>query len=83
MDIWQIVGTVGIVSTSAQLIPQVVKSVRTRQVNDLSIGLCIIVGLSALSWFIYGIHLGDVPLIIANFINLAGAIVLCGLKVSR
>jgi MtN3 and saliva related transmembrane protein len=83
MDPWQIVGTVGILSTSAQLIPQVIKSVRTRRVDDLSIGLSIIVGISALSWFVYGIHLRDVPLITANLINLIGALILFGLKVTR
>jgi len=81
MDIWQIVGILGIIFTSAQLFPQVVKSLRTRQVRDLSLGLSIIVGLSALCWLAYGIHLKDFAIIVANGINLAGALTLFFLKV--
>ena len=66
--------------TSVQLLPQVVKSLRTRQVRDLSLGLAVIVGLSALTWLLYGIHLRDAPLILANGMNLAGATVLGVLK---
>jgi MtN3 and saliva related transmembrane protein len=81
MNFWQILGTFGIVFTSAQLVPQVVKSLRTRSVGDLSIGLSVVVGMSALCWLIYGIHLKDVPLTIANGLNLIGAMILLGLKI--
>jgi MtN3 and saliva related transmembrane protein len=80
MDIWQIVGIMGIVFTSAQLLPQVIKSIRTRKVHDVSWGLGIIVGLSALTWLIYGAHIRDYAFIVANSINLAGATVILYLK---
>lgn len=81
MDTWQVIGGLGVVFTSAQLLPQVYKSLRTRQVRDLSMGLSVLVGLSALTWTLYGIHLRDVPLILANSINLGGALILFALKV--
>nr|MCK4930489.1 hypothetical protein [Nanoarchaeota archaeon] len=81
MDPWIIVATFAVIFTSLQLIPQVIKSLRTKKVRDLSIGLSIIVGLSAISWLAYGIHLKDFPLVIANIINLIGASILFTLKI--
>ena len=49
---------------------------RTVQVGD------VVVGLSALCWLAYGIHLKDFAIIVANGINLAGAIILLVLKLS-
>jgi MtN3 and saliva related transmembrane protein len=82
MDIWKVIGAVGVVLTSVQLVPQIVKSLRTRQVRDLSLGLSVVVGLCALTWLAYGIHLRDAPLIIANAVNLAGAALLTALKLA-
>lgn len=81
MDPWIIVATFAVIFTSLQLIPQVFKSLKTKQVRDLSMGLAIIVGLSAATWLAYGIHIKDVPLIIANSINLVGALILFTLKI--
>ena len=81
MDVWQMVGAMGVLVTSAQLLPQLYKSLKTRQVRDLSMGLCILVGSSAMIWTLYGIHLRDAPLIVANTINLIGAIILFVLKI--
>ncbi|MHB9070151.1 MAG: SemiSWEET family sugar transporter [Sedimentisphaerales bacterium] len=78
--IWEIVGGLGVVFTSAQLLPQMVKSLRTRQVRDISLGMCIIVGLSAISWLVYGLHLGDMPMVLANLINLCSAVILFLIK---
>ena len=80
IDIWEIVAGLGIIFTSTQLIPQVIKSLRTRQMRDISLGLSIVVGLSALCWFTYGIHLKNFALIIANGMSLAGALILFFLK---
>ena len=80
-DIWEIVACFGVIFTSAQLVPQVIKSLKTRHVRDLSLGLSVIVGLSALCWFAYGIHLKNIALVTANGINLFGAIILFYLKV--
>lgn len=77
---WAVVGGMGVVFTAAQLVPQIVKSLRTRQVRDLSLGTVVIVGLCALTWTAYGIHLRDAPLIIANSANLTGAAILLTLK---
>jgi MtN3 and saliva related transmembrane protein len=81
MDIWPLIGTLGVVFTSIQLFPQIYKSLKTKQVRDLSLGLCIIVASGSLTWLIYGIHLCDGPIIIANSLNFCGAAILFVLKI--
>jgi len=80
MEIWSVIGGLGVVFTSLQLVPQVIKSLRTRQVRDVSLGLSIVVGLSGVCWLAYGIHLGDAPLVTANGMNVIGALTLFVLK---
>ncbi len=83
MNVWIFVGICGVIFTSLQLVPQVIKSLRTRKVRDVSLGLSIIVGLSAISWLAYSIHLKDLPLAVANSINLVGAAILFILKIKN
>jgi len=66
--------------TSLQMIPQVIKSLKTRKLEDVSIGLVIIVSLSAITWMIYGLHLRDTAIVCTNAINLVGAAILLILK---
>ena len=80
MDIWHLVGALGVVFASLQLVPQVIKSLRTGRVRDLSLGLSVIVGCCGLTWLVYGLHLRDPALIIANALNLVGAVILTVLK---
>jgi MtN3 and saliva related transmembrane protein len=79
-DPWFILSIFAICFTSLQMVPQVIKSLRTRKLEDVSIGLAIIVSLSAITWLIYGLHLHDAAIVIANAINLAGAAILLFLK---
>ena len=81
MDLWKFVGILGVVTTSAQLFPQVIKSLRTRKVRDLSLGMSVAVALSGICWLSYGIHLNDYNIIIANTISMIAATILFFLKI--
>ena len=69
MDIWIIIATFAIILTSIQMIPQVIKTFNTKKVRDVSLWMIIIIMLGSLSWFSYGIHIEDKPVIIANTLN--------------
>ncbi len=70
MDCEQIIGILAGILTTVAVIPQIVKSIQTRNVNDVSpvmfLILCIGVGL----WTCYGILKKDFPIIITNAISL-------------
>ncbi len=47
-------------------LPQAIKTVRTRDVQSLSLSTYICLFFASLSWFSYGIYLGDIPLVATN-----------------
>ena len=52
--------------TTAAGIPQVVRAYRTRHTRDISIWQPVLLNIGMTLWLIYGLLLGDMPLIIAN-----------------
>lgn len=76
--------TIGLVAgtlTSIAAIPQVVKTLKTRHVRDISIWQPVFLAFGVALWMVYGILIGDVPLIVANIIPLLCNIVLTGMKI--
>ena len=68
---WYALGAVAAVLTSFAFVPQVVKMWRTRSVKDVS-PLTFIQFIAGVSlWAVYGIHLGDPVIIVANFVSLS------------
>jgi MtN3 and saliva related transmembrane protein len=52
--------------TTAAGIPQVVRAYRTKHTRDISIWQPVLLNVGMTLWLIYGIALGDMPLIVAN-----------------
>jgi len=78
--ITQIIGfSAAIVGTSLML-PQVIKSIKTKKVNDIAFGMLLLYFFNCLLWFIYGVLISSWPLIICNFIALIISIVQLALK---
>jgi MtN3 and saliva related transmembrane protein len=68
---WKIVGIIAAVCTTTGFIPQIIRGVRTKKLDDVSpvMYMLLIFGLSL--WLSYGIHLGDMIIIMANAAGLA------------
>jgi MtN3 and saliva related transmembrane protein len=76
--------TIGLVAgtlTSIAAIPQVIKTLKTRHVRDISIWQPLLLTAGVFLWMIYGILINDVPLIVANITPLICNVVLTGMKV--
>lgn len=69
-------GLAAAVCTTLAYLPQVVKTWRTRSTEDISLGMFAVMVLGLVFWLIYGLLLGDIPLILSNTatIVLAGTI---------
>jgi MtN3 and saliva related transmembrane protein len=63
----EIVGYAAAIVGTSMMLPQVVKSLRTKKVEDLSILMCILFFLNCVLWEFYGWLLGSWPVIVANF----------------
>jgi MtN3 and saliva related transmembrane protein len=68
---WKIVGIIAAVCTTTGFIPQIIRGVRTKKLEDISpiMYILLIIGLSL--WLSYGIHLGDMIIIGANAAGLS------------
>lgn len=57
-------------------VPQVVKTIRTKNVEGLSLVMFAILILAGILWIIYGVLLDSLPLIICNSINVIQSCIL-------
>lgn len=67
--------------TSVAAIPQVIKTLQTRHVRDISLWQPLLLALGVALWMVYGILINDLPLILANIIPLICNAILTGMKI--
>ncbi|MGE0155968.1 MAG: SemiSWEET family sugar transporter, partial [Geobacter sp.] len=60
------IGLIAGLLTSIASVPQVVKTWRSRHARDLSIWQPLLLSVGVALWLIYGMLIGDTPLILAN-----------------
>lgn len=65
----QLIGLVAATLTTFSFVPQVVKIWRTRRAEDISLPAFSIFATGVFLWLVYGILLGDLPLILANAVT--------------
>lgn len=81
MNITDIIGYAAAVIGTSLMLPQVIKSLKTKSVKDLSYLTLILYFFNCLLWGIYGFLIMAIPIIICNSIALAISIFQLGLKV--
>lgn len=67
--------------TSIAAFPQVIKTWRTKHVRDLSIWQPLLLSIGVALWMIYGMLIGDIPLIVANITPLLCNLFLTAMKI--
>lgn len=82
MEIASIIGLVAGTLTTFALLPQVIKTLKTKSTRDISLAMFSITTTGLALWLVYGILIGAVPVIIANSVSLplAITIIACKLK---
>ena len=76
---WYIVGIAAALLTTFGFVPQIIKMRRTKSSKDVSLTTLLQFSAGVTLWALYGIHLGDLIIIVANtvtLITLAVAVVL-------
>ena len=63
-DSLEILGYIAGALTTTSLLPQFVKSLKTKSTKDLSYGMILILFVGVFFWAIYGIYIGSMPVII-------------------
>ncbi len=77
-----IIGLIAAACTTLAFLPQAIKTWRTRSTADLSLPMFLLMTFGVALWMVYGLILGDWPLIIGNGLTLllSGSILYCKLR---
>lgn len=67
--LWKIIGIMASITVTCGFVPQIIKGIKTKKLDDVSPGMYALIIFGMIMWILYGIHLGD-PIIIAA--NVAG-----------
>ena len=65
-----IFGYFAAILTTAAFLPQLIKTLKTKQANDVSLTTLIMFIIGVLSWIFYGYKISSTPILIANLITL-------------
>ena len=65
-----IFGYIAAVLTTAAFLPQLIKTLKTKKADDVSLTTLIMFIIGVLSWIIYGYEISSKPILIANLITL-------------
>lgn len=76
-----IVGTLAAILTTTAMFPQALKIIRSRDVRSISLLMYITNTLGIVFWFIYGVLLSNVILIVTNIVAFIPAITIVVLKI--
>lgn len=81
MSVQELIGYAAAILTTVSFVPQAILTLRTRNVSGISLGMysCFTAGVAL--WLVFGISLGQWPLILANAITLALASVILWTKI--
>jgi MtN3 and saliva related transmembrane protein len=80
MDFITIIGLIAAVFTTVSLFPQLMKVWKTKSTKDISTGMFSLFCGGVFLWFIYGVLVGDVPIIFANSLAFVQAVAILALK---
>ncbi len=85
MDGWTYLAFVAGALTSTGYIPQIIKGIRTRRLDDVSIIMPAVLGFGMFLWLIYGVARLDYAIIVANIVGaaLTTTLVLMKLRIGR
>lgn len=81
MLLQELVGYAAATLTTASFVPQAWKTFRSRDVSGISLTMYSLFTTGVALWLIYGLALGEAPIIVANAITLALAMAVLVMKI--
>tara|TARA_B100000989_G_C19399384_1_gene409282 strand:- start:532 stop:801 length:270 start_codon:yes stop_codon:yes gene_type:complete len=68
MDV-EIFGYIAAILTTAAFLPQLIKTLKTKKADDVSLMTLIMFIIGVLCWIIYGYKISSIPILLANLIT--------------
>jgi MtN3 and saliva related transmembrane protein len=79
----EIVGYAAAILTTVSFVPQVILVYKTKDTASISLLMFLIFSIGTFAWAMYGILLGQLPIIVANGITLVLALYILYMKVTE
>lgn len=83
MEIITWIGLAAAACTTFSFVPQVLKTLKSKETKDISLLMYSILTLGLFLWLIYGLFLKDLPLILANGLSFTLSTIVLGLKIKH
>jgi len=83
MDLYEVIGMIAAVLTTASFLPQVYKTWKTKDTQGLSLTMYVCFFIGIVLWLIYGIHIDSLPMILANGITVVASFFLILMKLKH
>ncbi len=77
--LWELIGSLAAVLTMFGFVPQILKMYRTQSVSDVSLVMLLQFCLGMFLWLLYGLHIQDNILIVANIVSFFSLVVAIGI----
>lgn len=81
MELQNLISYAAVILGLCALLPQVVKTLRTKQTQDISLATYLIFWVGVFLWLVYGFLLKDLPIIIVNAVSLVCSSVMLFFKI--
>ena len=81
MSTADIVGYFAATLTTVSFYPQAYKIIKTRDTAGISLVMYSVINVGLVLWLVYGIMVGDMPIILANSFTLVASLVILILKI--
>lgn len=81
MNWTQIIGLAAGVCTATSLLPQVIKTIKEKKAEDVSLIMLLVLGVGIALWIVYGIKRNDLPIIATNAFSLLVNITMVFLRI--
>ena len=76
-----LLGLVAAACTTVSFVPQVVKTVKTKHTEDISLLMYVVLTLGLFLWLLYGLLLRNIPLVAANSLSCSFSAIILYLKI--
>jgi MtN3 and saliva related transmembrane protein len=77
----ELIGYAAALLTTCSFVPQAVLTLRTRDTRGVSLGMYSVFTVGVALWLVYGVQLGEWPIVLANAVTLALAATILGTKI--
>jgi len=77
---WKIIGIIAAICTTSGFIPQIIRGLRTKRLDDVSPVMCILLIFGLSMWLSYGIHIEDMIIIVANAFGVIFSMIIITLR---